>query len=181
MSETEEWGLIERCKKGDVEAYTQLVRKYQQVIYNCALRIVGNPEDAADVAQIAFLKLFESIQSFDSNRIFFSWMYRIAVNESIDHKRKGRHFETYWEDNIESGMDSPERNLEKSATRDQIQACLMRLTDDARVVLILRHYSEFSYKQIGDILQIPEKTVRSRLYSARQHMKSLLQLSKQET
>jgi RNA polymerase sigma-70 factor (ECF subfamily) len=179
MTESQEWELIERCKNGNVDAYTELVRKYQHVIYNCALRILGNPDDAADITQIAFLKLFKNIGSFDSNRTFFSWMYRIAVNEAIDHKRKNRHFETYQEDNLESEMESPEDSLQKSVNKDQIQASLMRLPDDFKVVLILRHYSELSYRQIGDILEIPEKTVRSRLYSARQHLKDLLQMTTQ--
>ena len=90
MTEDEERVLIGQCKKGDINAYTLLVKEYQTTIFNCAWRIVLNREDAADITQSAFLKLFERIETFDSNRKFFSWMYRIAINEALDHKRRQR-------------------------------------------------------------------------------------------
>ena len=174
MVESKEWVLIEKCKKGDVEAYTELVRKYQNVIYNCAWRILANADDAADVTQIAFLKLYEHINSFDSNRTFFSWMYRIAINEALDHKRKDKSFQTTPEDNIASSGESPEESLENAEISHDIQTSMLKLSDDSRVVIVLRHFNELSYKEIGDILEISEKTVKSRLYSARQRLRDLL-------
>ncbi len=178
MNDSREWRLIERCKSGDVAAYTQLVRQYQKAIYNCTLRILDNPEDAADATQVAFLRLYERISSFDTERSFFSWMYRIAINAAIDQKRRTRHFETYQDDVHRGDSDDPDHALEAAAVKNQLQAVLMQLTFDARAVLVLRHYSDFSYKQISNILEIPEKTVRSRLYAARQQLKMLLQSKK---
>ncbi len=174
MTKSQEWVLIEKCKRGDVAAYTDLVRKYQDVIYNCAWRILANSEDAADVTQIAFLKLYEHIGSFDSSRTFFSWMYRIAVNEALDHRRKDKSFQSMAADNIESNSENPEQILETVAIRDHIQASLLKLSDDSRVVIVLRHFNELSYREMGDILEISEKTVKSRLYSARQRLRELL-------
>lgn len=174
MTESQEWVLIKKCKNGDVEAYTKLVRKYQKVIYHCAWRILANSEDAADVTQTAFLKLYEHIDSFDSNRTFFSWMYRIAVNEALDHRRKDRSFQIITQDSIESGSENPEHILETAGIKDDVQASLLKLSDDARVVIVLRHFSELSYREMSDILEISEKTVKSRLYSARQRLRELL-------
>ncbi len=179
MIEHHEWGLIEKCKSGDVAAYTELVKRYQRAVYNCTLRILNNPEDAADATQTAFLRLYERIGSFDSNRSFFSWIYRIAINVAIDQRRRLKPAESIQEDKIQSIVDDPQESLQKAESRKDIQSALMQLSFDARIVLILRHYSEFSYKQMSDVLEIPEKTVRSRLYSARQQLKDLLQESRE--
>ncbi len=181
MTEHQEWGLIEKCKSGDVAAYTELVKRYQRAVYNCTFRILNNREDAADATQTAFLRLYERIGSFDSNRSFFSWIYRIAINVAIDQRRRIRPADSIQEDRIESILDDPEENLEKSESKKDVQSALMKLSFDARIVLILRHYSEFSYKQMSDVLEIPEKTVRSRLYSSRQQLKDLLQETREPT
>lgn len=174
MSESQEWLLIKKCKLGDVDAYTELVSRYQVVVYNCTLRILDNPADAADATQSSFLKLYEHIESFDSNRKFFSWMYRLAINEALDYKRKTRRFETIDGDQIECNSGNPAKSFEQDGTRSNIQAAIMNLGDDGRIVIALRHFSELSYQQISEILEIPEKTVRSRLYTARQQMRNFL-------
>jgi RNA polymerase sigma-70 factor (ECF subfamily) len=177
MTEDEEHILIEQCKKGDINAYTLLVKEYQNTIFNCAWRIVLNREDAADITQSAFLKLFERIETFDSNRKFFSWMYRIAINEALDHKRRRRTFDEFDEEKHSSDNRAPDASLEDEELKATIAACLRRLPDDARVVITLKHFSGLSYNEIGEILEIPERTVKSRLYSARQKMKNLLPVS----
>ncbi len=164
---------MEQCKDGDMDAYCQLVRQYQHTIYNCAFRILSNSEDAADVTQTAFLKMYERLESYDTSRSFFSWMYRVTVNEAIDQKRKRRRFDVDHEE-ASPVNGNPDNNFEANETRDRIQAALNRLSDDARVVIVLRHFSDCSYSEMAEILEIPERTVRSRLYSARQRLKQLL-------
>lgn len=170
MSNTLEIALIERCKKGDRVALTELLEQYQRPVYNAAYRILGNPDDAADVTQIVFLKAFENISKFNPKYKFFSWIYRIAVNESINlNKRRGKTQSLEDRDVVARGR--PDTAAEAGDLSRGIQEGLMRLSESYRTVIVLRHFSGFSYREIGDILQIPEKTVKSRLFSARRMMR----------
>lgn len=165
--------LVERCLRGDRNALGELVKQYERPIYNAAYRILGNPDDAADVAQVVFLKVFERLDQYDPRYKFFSWIYRIAINESINQKSRGRNEESLEDDRF-AGSSRAEDALEAEQLSHVIQAGLMALQEDYRVVVVLRHFSELSYRDISDVLHIPEKTVKSRLYSARQVMKARL-------
>lgn len=173
MGNSRDHALVERCKRGDRQALEALVREYQRPVYNAAYRILGNPDDAADVTQAAFLKAFENLESYDSNYKFFSWIYRIAINESINQFKRGSREQPLEDDEVSSSV-GPESDAEAGDLSRGIQAGLMDLNEDYRTVIVLRHFSDFSYRQISQVLQIPEKTVKSRLYSARQLMKDHL-------
>ena len=173
MGNSRDHALVERCKKGDRQALETLVREYQRPVYNAAYRILGNPDDAADATQAAFLKAFENLESYDSNYKFFSWIYRIAINESINQSKRASREQLLDDDEISSEL-GPERDAEAGDLSRGIQGGLMELSEDYRTVIVLRHFSDFSYRQISQVLQIPEKTVKSRLYSARQLMKDHL-------
>ena len=150
-----------------------LIREYQRPVYNAAYRILGNSDDASDATQEAFLKALEHLDSYDSNYKFFSWIYRIVINEAINQLKRNRKQQPLGEDEV--SMDSgPESETEAGHLEQGIQGGLMALTDEYRTVVVMRHFSDLSYRQISEILQIPEKTVKSRLYSARQLMKSHL-------
>ena len=165
--------LVNDCKRGDPEALRSLVSRYERPVYNAAYRMMGNRDDAADVTQAAFLKVFEHLDRYDSKYKFFSWIYRIAINESIDQlKRRGT--QQQLDDQQVSNERGPEDMAVASALCDSVQVVLMELQQDYRAVIVLRHFGEFSYQQISEILQIPEKTVKSRLYSSRQVMKQKL-------
>lgn len=162
--------LVERCRNGDRRAFEELIREYQRPVYNAAYRVLGNPDDAADATQAAFLKAFENLGSYDPKYKFFSWIYRIAVNESINQVKRNRKLEPMAEEPA-LGDNSPEARVEGRDLSRCIQDGLMALSDDYRTVVVLRHFSDLSYREISGILEIPEKTVKSRLYSARQSMK----------
>jgi RNA polymerase sigma-70 factor (ECF subfamily) len=165
--------LVKRCRKGDRQALEALVGAYQKPMYNAAYRILGNRDDAADATQSAFLKAFENLHRYDPKYKFFSWIYRIAVNESINQLKRSRRQQPLGEE--EAGSDpGPVYAVEAGDLSREIQDGLMGLSEDYRTVIVLRHFSECSYRQISEILQIPEKTVKSRLYSARQLMKDRL-------
>lgn len=166
--------LIERCKRGDRRALEELVGLYEKPIYNAAYRILGNPDDAADATQVVFLKTFEHLDQYDPKYKFFSWIYRIAINESINQLKRGAKQQPL-DDNEVARTRGPEATVEAGDLSREVQEGLMGLTEDYRTVVVLRHFSECSYRQISEILQIPEKTVKSRLYSARQVMKESLQ------
>ncbi len=174
MSNTLEIALIEKCKSGDREALGELLGQYQKPVYNAAYRILGNPDDAADVTQAVFLKVFENLDRYDPKYRFFSWIYRIAVNESINQNKRGSRTQPL-DDREIPARGGPDAALESNNLSEQIQGGLMALNENYRMVVVLRHFSDFSYREIGAILDIPEKTVKSRLYSARQAMKETLQ------
>ena len=173
MSNSRDQALIERCKRGDRQALEQLLADYERPVYNAAYRIVGNPDDAADVTQAVFLKAFEQLDQYKPEFKFFSWIYRIAINEAINQiKRNAK--QVPLGDREVSDMRGPDDFVGAGDISRGIQACLMELREDYRTVVVLRHFSDCSYRQIGEILHIPEKTVKSRLYSARQLLQEKL-------
>lgn len=173
MSEAEDKRLVRECLDGNPGAFEKLVGKYGKVVYNIALRMVKNEEEARDVSQIAFIKAYEKLGSYKPQYKFFSWLYRIAVNESLNTLAKNRWYEEL-DSGIQSSMETPEGVYQESRLDDEIRSALMELTGDHRAVIILKHFLELSLREIGDILEIPEKRVKSRLFSARQRLGGIL-------
>jgi RNA polymerase sigma-70 factor (ECF subfamily) len=173
MSNSRDQELIQKCKRGDRRALEELLEQYQRPIYNAAYRMLGNPDDAADVTQATFLKAFEHLDRYDPKYKFFSWIYRIAINESINCFNRGKREQAL--DELQTdGAPGPEARAQDAVVSRRIQRVLMQLAEDYRVVVVLRHFSECTYREISEILHIPEKTVKSRLYTARQQMKDHL-------
>jgi RNA polymerase sigma-70 factor (ECF subfamily) len=168
--------LVSRCRRGESAAFTQLVERYQGPIYNAAYRVLGNADDAADIAQSVFLKIVERLDDYDSQYRFFSWIYRIALNESINLlRRNGREEPLGEEAELEGDAHAdPEWQALEAELSARVQAALMKLKVDDRMVLVLRHFSECSYVEIGHVLELDEKTVKSRLFEARQRLRGLL-------
>ena len=164
--------LVNRCLSGDQLAFEPLVARYQKVLFNVALRMVGNYEDARDIAQTAFVKVFEKLDTYDPKYRFFSWIYRIMMNESLNHLQRRRIHEPL-DLNLSSTSD-PQQDALALERSDLVRSALLKLPPDDREVLILRHYMELSYGEMSDALGIPEKTVKSRLYTARQRLANLL-------
>jgi len=164
---------VARCLKGDTAAFEPLVTRYQRALFTVALRLTANREDARDATQNAFIRAFERLDTFDPSRRFFSWLYRIAVNESLNLRRTQKPH-----DPIDPSMGLVARAtadpVERAELSARVQAALMQLTFDQREVIVLRHFAEMSYEEIGDALSLPEKTVKSRLFAARQRLGPLL-------
>lgn len=160
--------LVARCLAGDVEAFEPLVRRYERVLFNVAMRMLGDREDARDVTQEAFLKAFQKLASFDPNYRFFSWMYRIVVNESLNARGRRPPTAPLEYEPVASGR--PDEGLRERELKDRVQTALARLAEADREVLVLRHFAELSYAEIAAALGIAEKTVKSRLHEARQRM-----------
>jgi RNA polymerase sigma-70 factor (ECF subfamily) len=136
--------------------------------------MLGDADEAADVTQNAFLKVLDRLDQYRPEFRFFSWVYRIAVNESIDRiERRGRQ-QPLLSDEV-SPLPGPDDQADASLLARHVQRCLMTLDAKYRSVLVLKHYSEFSYRQIADTLDLPEKTVKSRLYTAREQMRERLE------
>jgi len=167
--------LLERFRAGDREAFAELVVRYQRPIYNAALWILRKPEDANDVAQTVFLRVAERLDEYDDRYRFFSWIYRIAVNESLNLLRRSGREEGLDEDaEIPDGVAGPERRFEDDERARLLHRALKKMSVADRTVITLRHFSELSYREIADVLGIDEKTVKSRLFEARQRLRALL-------
>jgi RNA polymerase sigma-70 factor (ECF subfamily) len=160
--------LVARCLAGQVDAFEPLVHRYQRPLYNVALRMLGDREEARDVVQDAFLKAYEKLASFDPHYRFFSWVYRIVLNESLNARGRRRPMGPLTVEPLARG--GPEEAMRERERQDGVQAALLRLPADDRLVLALRHFAELSYAEIGEALGIAEKTVKSRLHEARQKL-----------
>ena len=167
---------IERYRHGDREAFAELVIRYQRPIYNAAFWILRRAEDANDVTQDVFLKVAERLDEYDAQHKFFSWIYRIAVNEALNLLRRNGREEPLGDDvdTPDTERHGPERMVADAELASRIRSALMRMSVNDRVVLTLRHFSECSYEEIGQILGVDEKTVKSRLFEARQRLRALL-------
>jgi RNA polymerase sigma-70 factor, ECF subfamily len=165
--------LVGRVLAGDTAAFEVLVRRHQRVLFTVALRMLGDREEAQDATQNTFVKAYEKLATFNANYRFFSWIYRIVVNECLN-VRRARPPAT------ESGAFEPVAAgealelLEAQDRRRIVQGAILALPNDYRQVIVLRHFTELSYDEISTTLGIPVKTVKSRLYTARQRLAELL-------
>jgi len=169
MTHTSDSDLVARCLAGDRNSFNVLIDRYHAVLLNMVRRMVRNPEDAKDIVQGVFLKAFERLHLFNTNMKFFSWLYRIAVNETINFIESSRvRSHTGVADN--SHWHTPESEYNRSELVRQVEGAMMQLDGSARALVVLRHYAELSYRELGFIFDMPEKTIKSRLYGARRSL-----------
>ncbi len=175
MERQDDLPLVERCRQGDRKAFAVLVARYQGPLYNAAYRVLGNVEDARDITQGVFLKIAERLDEYDPKFKFFSWIYRIAINDSLNLLRRNGRDEPLDEDAL-PGPDntSPEWKASEAELSRHVQVALMGMKAEDRVVITLRHFSGCSYLEIAQVLDLDEKMVKSRLFEARQRLRVLL-------
>lgn len=177
--------LAVRAGAGDQDAFEQLMRGNEKRIYNLALRMTGNPDDAMDLSQEAFLNAWRGLKFFKGESSFSTWLYRLASNVCIDYLRKqSRRREisptVSLEEGEESPLDlpderySPEVLLERREKRRAVERGLARLNDGQRQVLVMRELSGMSYQEIGQALDLEEGTVKSRIARARMALRKIL-------
>lgn len=175
MTETEQKDsmLVEKCLKGNTEAFGLLVEKYQKPIFNMALRMVNDYDDAQDITQSVFVKAFGKLDGFNPKYKFFNWIYRMTINESINSLKERKHF-VELDQAMVSSEKTPEEHYSNDELSEKIQDAIMDLQIDHRVPIVLRHFADLSYKELGYILELPEKTVKSRLFTARRLLHDIL-------
>lgn len=175
--------LIADCLQGRTAAFGELVRRYQDRLYNTVYRLVGNAEDAQDVVQEAFLHAFQGLRSFKGDSLFFTWLYRIAFNSAVSLKRKQRVMLRALGDRAGEGgtepldtseVSRPERALERAEEERLLHEALARLSPEHRAVLVLKDIEGQKYDTMAEILQVPIGTIRSRLHRARLELRELL-------
>jgi RNA polymerase sigma-70 factor, ECF subfamily len=175
--------LIADCLEGRTAAFGELVRRYQDRLYNTVFRLVDNAEDARDVVQDAFLSAYQSLDKFKGEAQFFTWLYRIAVNTAISLKRKqraaltlrtGRQGLGNTEPLDQSEFSRPEHALERAEQERRVQTALNQLSVEHRTVLVLKDIEGQRYETMAQVLQVPIGTIRSRLHRARLELREIL-------
>jgi RNA polymerase sigma-70 factor (ECF subfamily) len=178
--------LLEKAKSGDVAAFEELIEAYQKKVFNLALRIIGNYDDAADLAQETFVRIFKAISNFKEQSSFSTWVYRITTNVCLDEirKRKNKKVVSIDEDihmddgdmkrQVISEDPGPDEAAERAEVRRVVNNAINRLPEDQRVVITLRDLHGMSYEEIAKILDLPGGTVKSRINRARLALKNVL-------
>ncbi len=186
MEQTEEKRIIKSVLSGNSNDFEKLVLAHQRTVYNLAYRMVGNEEDAEDLAQEAFVKAYKSLEGFRFDSKFSVWMYRLTTNICLDFLRSRRNKKTislnYFvsEDDEEIVTDiaderlSPENELEKKELREAVKRGISRLPDDMREILLLREIGDMSYEEISSELELEVGTVKSRIFRARKKLCNIL-------
>jgi RNA polymerase sigma-70 factor (ECF subfamily) len=173
MTEPDDKALVQRCLDGDPEAFAVLIDRYQRVLFNVSLRMLNNPEDARDATQTAFVKAYEKLDTFNPKYKFFSWIYKIMVNESLNQLARRRPHEEV-DERMPSEEKTPEDRFETTQVEENVQRAVVELPLDYRRLVVLRHFGNLSYRDMSGALDLPEKTVKSRLYTARQMLRDIL-------
>ena len=157
MEELSDLQLIEEVRNGKRRAFTELMRRYQQRIYWAARRIVGTHEDADDIAQETFVKAYTALGDFRGDSSFYTWLYRIAINLSLNAIRK-RQLVNYLRENDTIGRffpstEDPSRQVEFKETQSRLQEAIARLPEKQRAVFVMRYYDEMSYEEISEVMK----------------------------
>ena len=174
MGENVDAARVRDCLAGDPQAFAALVQQYEKPVYNVALRMLRNPEDARDIAQSVFLKAWQNLSSYDPKYKFYSWIYRMAINESLNILRShGRDAEPV-DERLPAEDAGPLDLLAAGQGREAVLAAVRRLKPEHRSVIVLHYFVDLPYEDIADVLEVDAKTVKSRLYSARQVLKDQL-------
>ncbi len=177
-----EKALIRRAKKGDVSAFEELIAGYEKKVYNTVYRFFNNSEDAMDITQEIFIKVFTSLRGFKENSSFSTWLYRIAVNTCIDFLRKKKDETLPINDEMVAGNDTthssftqlPEEFVEKQELKQALMKAINSLPEEQRICVILRDIQGFSYTEISEILMCSLGTVKSRLSRGRRALRQIL-------
>jgi RNA polymerase sigma-70 factor (ECF subfamily) len=186
----EDSALLEQCRRGDMQAFGALVAKYQDRIFNMVFRMCGRRADAEELAQETFLKALERIGQFRGQSQFYTWLFRIAANLTISHRRRGgrvrfqslsgpEEFEQSQADALTAAVarkrsPAPEAAAIAAETGRKVMQALEELDDEFRLVVVLCDMEEMDYAQISDVLGVPIGTVKSRLHRARCILKDKL-------
>lgn len=178
--------LVRSVQSGDLAAYDELVRRYQVRIYATLYHMTSNHEDANDLAQESFIKAFHAIKSFKGESSFFTWLYRIAVNKTINFlkQRKNRIYLSLNDLDLNAENDpdlvafvsekNPRRDMSLTELQEKLNAAIQRLSEDHRLVVTLHDIQGLSHEEIGKIMDCNVGTVRSRLFYARQQLQAFL-------
>jgi RNA polymerase sigma-70 factor (ECF subfamily) len=173
MENPSDQSLVLRTKRGELEAYGDLVRRYQGLVFNVCYRMLGDPHDAEDLTQETFIRVHSHLDSYDCDRPFIPWARRIAVNLCLNYINRNRRYVLPLDDEFElvvSNEQSPERAQEDHERKTSLRQAIGMLPAHYRAVIELRHFQELSYLEISKALNIPLSDVKSHLFRARKSL-----------
>src|SRR5512137_2705979 len=182
----DEMVLVRRAKQGDLAAYDDLVRRYQERIYATIYHMTSNHEDANDLAQETFIKAFQALNSFKGGSSFYTWVYRIAVNKTINFLKQRKHKSQMSLDDLDFNAEhdpdlvalvsekTPRREVNLAELQEKLNAAMQRLSEPHRLVVTLHDVQGLSHEEIAKIMGCNIGTVRSRLFYARQQLQAYL-------
>lgn len=180
-----DFALVEKARGGDRKAFGTLVELYQRRVYAIAFGILRSREDAWDAAQEAFVKAYKNLDRFEGTAAFYTWLYRITYNLSIDHLRSRKRRDTVaLDDNRKAeaalaesdhgGAEHPDEVADRKELSKVLHEAMDKLTDKHRAIIVLREVEGLSYEEMADVLGISKGTVMSRLFHARKNLQTLL-------
>jgi len=188
--------LVRRCVSGDAAAWEDIVRQMNRRIYNLCYRFAGSPDDAQDLTQEVFIKIYRTLPSFDSTKAsFVTWVTTVTRNLLVDHFRKGKYDRMTdsldapmgeEEDGLALGSQiqdkglTPDEQLQSRETKELVHKALQKLSPELREAVILRDLQDMDYREISQVLKIPEGTVKSRINRGRTELARLLQRSNRQ-
>ena len=186
LSQAADETLVARVQDGDHSAFDFLVERYKERLYATVYHMTSNHADANDLVQDAFIKAFTSIRSFKRESSFYTWIYRIAVNRTLNHLKRGKNRQQFSLDDIDTHIQNdpdfvelmshvtPRREVGLNELQEKLNAALQKLSEDHRVVVVMHDVQGLTHADIGKALHCSEGTVRSRLFYARQQLQGLL-------
>jgi len=185
-AEPDEAVLVKRARQGDLGAYDELVRRYQERIYATIYHMTANHEDANDLAQEAFIKGYQALKSFKGGSSFYTWVYRIAVNKTINFLKQRRNKAHMSLDDLDFNAEhdpdlvaliserTPRREINLAELHEKLNEAMLKLSEPHRLVVTLHDVQGLSHEEIADIMECNIGTVRSRLFYARQQLQAYL-------
>jgi len=185
-AQVEETVLVERARKGDLAAYDDLVKRYQERIYATIYHMTSNHEDANDLAQEAFIKAFQALKTFKGGSSFYTWVYRIAVNKTINFLKQRKNRTQMSLDDIDFNAEhdpdlvalisekTPRREINLAELQEKLNEAMQKLSEPHRLVVTLHDVQGMSHEEIAKIMDCNIGTVRSRLFYARQQLQAYL-------
>jgi len=186
LTEADDETLVARVQDGDLSAYDYLVQRYKERLYATVYHMTSNHEDANDLVQDAFIKAYKSIKSFKRESSFYTWIYRIAVNRTINHLKRGKNRQYFSLDDIDTQIQNdpdfvellsyitPRREVALTELQEKLNGALQKLSESHRAVVVMHDVQGLTHADIAKAIHCSEGTVRSRLFYARQQLQGLL-------
>ncbi|WP_252504669.1 RNA polymerase sigma factor [Sporosarcina sp. Marseille-Q4943] len=164
---------IQQVLAGDKQAYAHIINNYKNQLYATILRMTKNPQDAQDLVQDAFIKVYRNLDKYDASGSFSGWLYRVAINHCMDEFRKKRNKTIHVEidETKVVNREHPEVVFLKKEKSRQLERLIATLPEDERLIILLRYVNEISYEEIGEVMDVPLSTVRNKLHRAKIKMR----------